>query len=273
MKKTQLRKLIRESIKQLMTEQSYTVNGIQCNIRTCTGGTSHGNFCVPNSAYPNGVQIGDHFKIDQYHYTSLIGRHVFVRNVGASGCMAGGYMGTVLTTITPLTSCCQNCTNPNGWQQLSQNFGGACTTSCTTPPPPPCTSFGCTDPTAMNYNSTILPNCDQGCVYAYQLGCTDSTASNYDPAAIYDDGSCILGNAGCPTCDSSAWPNHSNWINTWTNLPNFSSSNPNQPCNMICNKLQIWDNNCQNAGPVQANQFACKIEEAQNQSQIHGCNC
>jgi len=82
--------------------------------------------------------------------------------------------------------------------------------------------------------------------------------------------------SSCPSssgCDPSAWPNHSNWINTWTSLPNFSSSNPNQPCNMICNKLQIWNNNLSGAGPVQTNQLNCKIAEGQNQSQIHGCNC
>tara|TARA_R110001583_G_scaffold5788_1_gene30667 strand:- start:682 stop:1365 length:684 start_codon:yes stop_codon:yes gene_type:complete len=84
---------------------------------------------------------------------------------------------------------------------------------------------------------------------------------------------CDGGTSSSSGCDPSAWSNHSNWITTWTSLPNFTSSNPNQPCNMICNKLQIWNNNLTNAGPVQANQLECKIEEGENQSQIHGCNC
>jgi hypothetical protein len=74
-------------------------------------------------------------------------------------------------------------------------------------------------------------------------------------------------------CDPSAWSNHQNWITQFTSMPHFSSSNPNQPCNMICNKLQIWNNNLSSAGPVQTNQLNCKIAEGQNQSQIHGCNC
>tara|TARA_R100000908_G_scaffold51986_1_gene27287 strand:- start:1503 stop:2624 length:1122 start_codon:yes stop_codon:yes gene_type:complete len=83
----------------------------------------------------------------------------------------------------------------------------------------------------------------------------------------------------CPTtppttgCDQSAWSNYSNWVSNFTSLPNFSSSNPNQPCNMICNKIQTWTNNLTGAGPAQTNQLNCKIDEANNQSQIHGCNC
>ena len=76
-----------------------------------------------------------------------------------------------------------------------------------------------------------------------------------------------------PSCIPTRWPNHANWVSTWTSLPNFSSPNPNQPCNMICNKIQTWTNNLTGVGPVQANQLNCKIEEGQNQSQIHGCNC
>jgi len=216
MKKSQLRNIIRESIKQLMTEQSYTGGiGTMCNIKTCSGGLSS-TFCVPNSAYPNGVQIGDHFKIDEYFDQlwngPLTGRHVFVRTVGASGCQAGGNttLGAVWTTITPLTSCCQNCTDPSDWNPLPFPSGG-CTTSCTTPP-----------------------------------------ASG---------------------CDQSAWSNYTNWSNNWTNLGPFNSSNPNQPCNFICNKIQDFTNNLVGAGPVQTNQLNCKLDVANQQSQIHNCTC
>ena len=79
---------------------------------------------------------------------------------------------------------------------------------------------------------------------------------------------------GCPTQSSCpGWANYQNWINTWTNLGPFNSTNPNQPCNFICNKLQQWQAVLVNAGPVQANQLNCKIAEGQNQSQIHGCGC
>jgi len=52
----------------------------------------------------------------------------------------------------------------------------------------PCEPFtyGCTSPTASNYNATV--NTDDGsCIW---LGCTDSTATNYDNTATVDDGSC-----------------------------------------------------------------------------------
>ena len=75
--------------------------------------------------------------------------------------------------------------------------------------------FGCTDFNACNYDSTATtdngscqmpaPNadCSGNCLLGYvnhlqlgcvllTVGCTDATACNYDPAAIADDGSCIL---------------------------------------------------------------------------------
>ena len=62
----------------------------------------------------------------------------------------------------------------------------------------------CTDPTAVNYNSTAVLNCNgtsvgttvgqwaDCCQYnTPTTGCTDPTATNYNPAATIDDGSCI----------------------------------------------------------------------------------
>ena len=50
------------------------------------------------------------------------------------------------------------------------------------------TCLGCTDPAACDYDATatIAGTCD----YDSCGGCTDETASNYDPAATLDDGSC-----------------------------------------------------------------------------------
>ena len=52
----------------------------------------------------------------------------------------------------------------------------------------PTTIWGCTDPTANNYNPNAT-NDDGSCAYGTG-GCTDILASNYDPTAGYDDGSC-----------------------------------------------------------------------------------
>ena len=69
------------------------------------------------------------------------------------------------------------------------------------------------------------------------------------------------------------WANHLTWISAWTTGGPFNSTNPNQPCNHICNQITNWSATQMTAGPVQANQLACKIDEGYNQSQIHGCNC
>lgn len=52
--------------------------------------------------------------------------------------------------------------------------------------------FGCTDPTALNYNADADMN-DNSCVYP-TVGCTDSTAVNFDPLAAQDNGSCVYMN-------------------------------------------------------------------------------
>ncbi len=54
--------------------------------------------------------------------------------------------------------------------------------------------IGCTDPTALNFDSTA--NTNSGCIYPI-LGCTDPTAFNFDPNANTNDGSCVPVVIGC----------------------------------------------------------------------------
>ncbi len=49
-------------------------------------------------------------------------------------------------------------------------------------------TYGCTDPSAVNYNSSA--NIDNGSCQQVVLGCTDPSANNYNPSANTDDGSC-----------------------------------------------------------------------------------
>ena len=73
-----------------------------------------------------------------------------------------------------------------------------------------CGSYGCTDPTACNYNPDAVQD-DGSCgvidecgvcagLGASCTGCTDPAACNYFEDAIFDDGSCTFPPAGFP-CD------------------------------------------------------------------------
>ena len=73
--------------------------------------------------------------------------------------------------------------------------------------------FGCTDPNATNYNSNATQ--DNGtCTYPEPedvLGCTDSEAQNYNPDATADDGSCTYPPPPAP--DPPTVPTHGDqWL-------------------------------------------------------------
>ena len=69
-------------------------------------------------------------------------------------------------------------------------------------------TYGCTDPTAVNYSSSATVD-DGTCHWD---GCTDSLATNYNALAMVDDGSCVY-----PTvygCTDNTQGISANWVNT-----------------------------------------------------------
>lgn len=81
---------------------------------------------------------------------------------------------------------------------------------------------------------------------------------------------------GCDP-DGSFPPNFdwTTWADTWTNNSAFQNvnNNPNQPCNHICQRKQHWSSLIPNVGPLQGNMLYCRLQTAEQQIQIHGCNC
>ena len=61
--------------------------------------------------------------------------------------------------------------------------------------------YGCTDPDAINYDSTATTPCNSGtdndCCVEGIVGCMDGSASNYNPLATVEDGSCEFSTVGC----------------------------------------------------------------------------
>lgn len=62
------------------------------------------------------------------------------------------------------------------------------------------TIYGCTDPSAKNYNPSA--NRDNGSCVKKITGCTDPYAYNYNPSANTDDGSCMDKVMGCINKDA-----------------------------------------------------------------------
>jgi hypothetical protein len=206
MKKSQLRNIIKESIKELMTEQSGSGGYTKYNVRSCNGGSTYGGLCLPSSA---NAQIGD---VVTYPTAPPNGtpRNYFIREILGS-CNASLYNFQNQPFITSSTNC-PRCCSMSQWQQYGSNFGGACTTN--------------------------------------QTG-----------------GSCTGGQA--PSCPG--WSGYSNWESNFTSLPNFTSSNPNQPCQFLCQRNTQWSAQISTVGPQWAAQLQCKIDKVQDLMQTHNC--
>ena len=91
-----------------------------------------------------------------------------------------------------------------------------------------------------------------------------------------DDMTSVNDACGCdPSAGFAGNFNWSNWVDNWTNNNAFQNinNNPNQPCNHICQRKQLWSGQIPNVGPLWANSLYCKLETVEQQIQIHGCGC
>jgi hypothetical protein len=233
MKKSELRNIIKESIKQLMTEQN-NPNARRVTTLFCDG--SHANLTQTDECstlYPNvphfanapvGTQCTGVMNANYFHNMTINGGTPQLGDVFNFNAQLNGITGF-----------------PGGIGMINSNsafFNGW---------------FG-----------------DHVVVQVFSAS-TNTSQVDYSSAAACPPFS--ITTSGCPPCDPSAWPNMQNWVANWTNGGPFNSSNQLQPCTHICNKIQQWTTACANAGPVQANQLSCKIDEANDQATTHGCNC
>ena len=137
MEKSKLRNIIKESIKELMTEQ-VNVPGTRASLHKCTGYPpgSYGNFCIPNQYNP---AIGQGWTIDQYHATSgqwVPGFNFFITDVYPSQ-PCNAVINGVETLLSPYTSLGNGFGNQNPGQgcwwcctQSSWNLGGTPSGDC-----------------------------------------------------------------------------------------------------------------------------------------------
>ena len=208
MKKTQLRQIIRESIKELMNEQGNT----GCNPPE-TSGLSTSNISM-DSAQLN-------WKMPPA--SSVSGFEIKIREQGGafSSAISVSNPANLATSVSDLSS--------------STTYEWQVRTVCQT---------GVSDWS------------DPG----MQMGVWDSSFITQTPSQ--------------GQCNQSDWDGMSSFMDSFMNLPHFNSTNPDQPCNMICKKKSIWDSKYPNVTHApQLNQLACKLEVANIAISQHNCSC
>jgi hypothetical protein len=263
--KSQLRQLIRESIKELMNEQY-------------VGGWNQ--VIVPQ---PTGPQANHCITWQQYQYGAICCDSMF--NAGYNG-----------TPVTPgFFTLGQGMMHPTPEQHLL-NFLPAGTYPCMNAPEcvPTGGNYGYKvwSQALYNYFTTHNPN-------LVPTNPLPTSCNNLNGTCLWDPGNLspwgndggLYGSDGCEVamtytpppppsggCDPNApFPpnfNLASWTNTWTSLPNFSNTtNPNQPCNLICQRKNQWTSQLAagGMGPKQTNMVSCKLEEAEAQYLTHNC--
>jgi hypothetical protein len=244
MKKSQLKNIIRESIKQLMTEQ-YTGPGMSVSANNCigTGNPSGWYFVTIGGSSP---QVGDvgHIPPGVIPHSSFSGGvALFIREAtapyGGTGGQAFPIQGTNIDPTTGLYVGWNSPTHPNAY------------------------------PGGPTWPIDLIPG--DGGFGGGGGSCTNGCDPNFWNASTFPTNNQF--NCGTPTtgCDQSAWSNYSNWLSTFTSLPNFTSTNPNQPCQFLCQRNTQWSATIQNVGPQWADQLQCKLDIVEALMMTHNC--
>ena len=180
MRKSQLRKIIREVIKKelLITEQSSQTTCQFPILRRCSRDkngqiVSNGGYCrlysggcITDQNFPNPsyLEVGDCFA-----WTGSSTPYI--------ECITG-FVGTASSHLARASYSCPDCDgsdiNGNGIEDCYDCDGAPYNGGC----------MNC--PTCLNYNP--LATTDDGTCF----GCTDPTMLNYNPGSSIDDGSCVI---------------------------------------------------------------------------------
>ena len=85
-------------------------------------------------------------------------------------------------------------------------------------------------------NNTLMSGLSSSTTYEWQVKSICPIGnSDWSSIEMFDTQYPVGGTAqGFAGCDQSAWSGYSSWANSFNNMPHFNSTNPNQPCNMIC---------------------------------------
>ena len=234
MKKSNLRKIIRESIKELMTEQT----GNQRRVQTlfCDGShQSSSNTGDCSTLYPNvphfanapqGTQCAGVMNASFFHNMTINGQVPQLGDVFNFNDQLNG--------ITGFSGGMNNLTSNPGF--FTSWYGNH---------------------VVVNVAPAYMPN----------------------PPTDYSSSSCPSWPStpvGCPGCNGGnhVWGNMQNWQNTFDALGPFNSTNPNQPCNFLQQRIAQWTSTQSGINvPCNAywNQLECKIKHATILQQQNNC--
>ena len=119
------------------------------------------------------------------------------------------YQVTINSTATnraTVSSLVYGCTNPSAinYNSMARVDDGSCMYSATPIPATSSPIWGCTDPGALNFDSSA--NMDDGSCISIVYGCIDPGAINFNPSANWDDGSCYYEPPDDPTAEEPSTP-------------------------------------------------------------------